>query len=476
SLDAYYAAFRLPDFLYNLIILGALSAGFIPVFTEYLEKKGKGEAQKLAEQVVSLVFVVMTALALVLIVLAPTLVPWTTPGYEGEKLDLTITLSRIMFLSPILLGLSGVMGGVLQSMRRFLPFALAPIFYNIGIILGALVLTPRFGLQGLAWGVVMGALFHLLIQTSVAGIRNLHWPSLKPDGVRQILKLMGPRTLGLAMTQINLVILLALASSLPEGSVSVFNLATNLQSFPIGIIGVSFAIAAFPALSRAVSQVNTQAFRDSFSHAARNSIFFLVPISALFLLFRAQIVRLLFGAGAFDWTATRLTANVFAWFTLSLVMQGLIPLLARGFYALKDTWTPLWIGLINEVILAVSAYVLRNYLGVEGLAIAFTIASTVQMILLFIWLNRRQRALDLKNIIYSTFKIILATLALGLVAYPLRQWIGTMYPLVKAWQVILQAVVGGMGGVLAFLLVAWLLKSQELTEFLRGFKKRFEKH
>lgn len=475
QLDIYYAAFRLPDFFYNLIILGALSAGFIPVFTEYLEKKGKQEARELAEQMVSLVLLIMSALAVVLALLAPVLVPLTAPGFDGEKLRLTIQLSRIMFLSPILLGLSGVMGGILQSKRQFLPFALAPIFYNLGIIFGALVLTPRLGLSGLAWGVVIGALSHLLVQASVADIRKLRRPSFRSPGIRRILTLMGPRTLGLAFTQINLVILLALASSLRNGSVAVFNLANNLQGFPIGIIGVSFAIAAFPALSRAASRKDHDSFRDSFSRACRNIIFFLLPMTALFLIFRMQIVRLVLGTGAFDWEATISTGNVLGWLAVSLVFQGLFPLFARAFYALQDTWTPLWIVLINEIFTGVLAYLLRFKFGIVGLAMGLTIGSTIQFFLLALCLFRRQTALGLKSILYSTIKITLATLCLGVVSIYLRQWIGHVYPLVKVWQLILQAGIGGLGGVGVFLIVAWLLKSPEWIDIFSAVRRRLFK-
>ncbi len=472
QLDAYYAAFRLPDFLYNLIILGALSAGFIPVFTQYLETKGKEGARQLAEMMVSLVLLIMSALAIVLTVVAPKLVPLTTPGFAGEKLALTIQLSRIMFLSPVLLGLSGVMGGILQSTRRFIPFAFAPILYNLGIIAGARLLVPWFGIKGLAWGVVVGAFLHLIAQASVAGIRRLPWPSLRSEGVRRILKLMVPRTLGLAATQINLVILLILASSLPTGSVAVFNLADNLQNFPVGLIGISFAIAAFPALSRAFALKDQPSFQKAFSIACRNIIFFLLPVTVLFLLFRAQIVRLILGSGQFDWDDTIRTANVLGWFTLSLLAQSLIPLFARAFYALHDTWTPLAIGIVDEILTGIGAYFLRGFFGVNGLAMAFSIASTVQLVLLYVWLRFKHQPLGGRVIFTSIIKTSLATMALSLVALELRQWIGTVYPLRKFWQLALQVGVGSFAGLIVFVIVAWLLRSQELQELFSAVARR----
>jgi len=476
ELDAYYAAFRLPDFLYNLIILGALTAGFIPVFTEYLERKSAAEAWKLAEEVLSVVGAIMAVSCIVLALTAPWVVPWTTPGFKGDLLALTVNLSRIMFLSPFLLGLSAVMGGILQSTRRFLAFSLAPLLYNLGIIFGAVVLSRYFGVMGVAWGVIIGAALHLIAQATVAirlGIRHIPWPSFKPEGVRRILKLMAPRTAGLAVTQFNLVILLALASSLESGSVSVFNLANNLQSFPIGIIGVSFAVAAFPALSRAAGRQSADEFRRAFGDAARKIFYLLFPTTFFMLLLRAQIVRLILGDGKFDWNDTIRTATLLGWFSVSILAQALIPLLARAFYAIQNTWTPFWIGVIAEAVNIGSAYLLRKPYGITGLAIAFSLAAFVQMALLWIWLRRRRGALGEGSFSVSAFKTFIATAcALG-IGYLLRQWVGTIYPLHTYWQVALQACASGFGGIVAYFAVSWMIKSREFIEFKDGALRKW---
>ncbi len=230
TLDAYYAAFRVPDFLYNLVILGALSAAFIPVFTEYLETKERGEAWRLAERVLSVVGAAMAVACAVLFFAAPVLIPLTVPGFDAQKTALTVSLARVMFLSTFFLALSAVMGGVLQATRRFVAFSLAPVFYNVGIILGVVLFVPNMGPIGLAWGVVIGAALHLATQASVAlkiGLERIPFPSFRHPGVRRILFLMAPRTAGLAVTQVNLVIILAIASTLSAGSVSVINLANT---------------------------------------------------------------------------------------------------------------------------------------------------------------------------------------------------------------------------------------------------------
>lgn len=467
SLDAYYAAFRVPDFLYNLVILGALSAGFIPVFSEYLETREKREAWKLAENVLSVVGATMAVSCLALAVLAPVLIPLTVPGFTGEKLDTTIRLSRIMFLSPFFLGLSAVMGGILQTTRRFVAFSLAPVFYNLFIIFGVYALAPRFGIEGVAWGVVIGAFVHLVVQSTVVlglGLQRIPWPSFKIEGVRRILKLMAPRTVGLAVSQMNLVILLIFASSLAEGSVSVFNLANNLQSFPVGIIGISFSIAAFPLLTKFASTKNREGFAHALDSAARKITFFILPATALFFLLRAQAVRLALGAGAFDWEDTIRTATVLGVFLISLLGQSIVPLLARAFYAQQNTRTPLWIGVLSELANVGLAFYLRSMYGIVGLAIAFTVATYVNGILLFWMLERKYGPFGKRQYLSSALKSGVASVAIIAAGYPVRQILGTLFPLRTFWEVALQAACAGTVGVAAFVFVAWLLKSPEFGE------------
>jgi len=479
DLDAYYAAFRVPDFLYTLIILGALSAGFIPVFAEYLETKGKDEAWRLAEQVLSVVGAFMAAACLLLAIFARQLVPLTVPGFSPEMTDVTVTLSRIMFLSPFLLGVSAVMGGILQTLRRYLAFSLAPVFYNLGIICGALVLAPRMGIVGVAWGVVIGALFHLLAQATVVlklGIRRVPWPSLKPSGVRRILKLMVPRMIGLAVSQMNLVILLAFASALPAGSVAVFNLANNLQSFPVGIIGISFALAAFPLLSAAASTKDWGRFNGEFVSAAAKICFFILPATALFILLRIQIVRLVLGAGHFNWKDTITTANVLGFFTVSLLAQALVPLFARAFFAVQDTRTPLFISFLSEVLNLGLAYLLRGPLGIAGLSLAFSAASFFNAFFLWWAFTRKRGWIDNKKLCWSILKSGVAAVAIVGFGWPVRQLFGTLFPLRTYWQVALQGAAAGLVGVAAFILVAHLLKSEEMTEVRHAWQRKLLRH
>ncbi len=478
SLDVYYAAFRLPDLFYTLIILGALSAGFIPVFAEYIETKSKDEAWRLAEHTLSVVGFVMIVVSAGLFLFAPALVPMTVPGFSPENLELTISLTRIMALSPLFFGISAVMGGVLQVMRRFLVFSLAPVLYNIGIIFGAIVFVPMLGIQGLAWGVVFGAFMHMLAQASVAlrlGFRRIPFPSIRVPGIRRILYLMLPRTAGLAVTQVNLVILLALASVLSEGSIAVFHLANNLQSFPVSLFGISFSVAAFPSLARAAGAKRDEEFNELLTSSVRKILFLLIPSTAVFILLRAQIVRLALGAGVFGWTDTIRTADVLGVFAASLLVQGLVPLFARAFYAIQDTWTPLIAGLIAEGFNLLLALILRESFGIIGLAIAFSSAAYLNLILLWLLLAYKRGAIGQGTLLMSIAKSTAASFALFGFGWIARQAIGTLFPLRTFWQVALQATGTLVIGVGAFLIVAHLVDSHELKEFRMALKKRLLK-
>ncbi len=475
SLDVYYAAFRIPDLIYGLVIVGSLSAGFIPVFAEYLETRPAREAWRLAENVLSVVGATMAVCCVFLALAAPTIVPLTVPGFSPEQMELTIRLSRIMFLSPFFLGMSAVMGGILQATRRFIAFALAPVIYNLGIIFGALVLVPRFGMDGLAWGVVLGAMLHFSVQASVAlrlGLRRIPPPSIKEEGVLRILKLMAPRTAGLAVSQLNLVILLMFASTLPAGSVAVFNLANNLQSFPVNIIGISFAVAAFPLLSQYASRKEADVFSKVLIGTVKRILFLILPATAMFFLLRAQAVRLVLGAGEFDWNDTIRTATVLGVFLTALVGQALVPLFARAFYAVQNTWTPLWIGLACEACNIIGAFLLRTPYGISGLAMSFGVATYLNLILLVWQFRRRYRSYVADRWIASGLTSAAASVALIAAGYPVRQFIGSMFELHTFWEVFLQAATSGTVGIIAFVIVARLLRSPELEDFINTARRK----
>jgi putative peptidoglycan lipid II flippase len=340
ELDIYYAAFKIPDLVFNLLILGALSAAFVPLFTSLISKDEKKKAWNMVDKIFTLMVLVLALVTIVLFFLTPWLTSLITFGFNPEKQESVAVLTRIMLISPVLMGVSGLLGGILNSFKKFFFYSLAPIFYNIGIIIGVLFFTEYFGIRGLAWGVVFGAFLHLVVQLPEnfrCGFRFKLNFDFKDKHLLQMIKLMVPRTMGLAVTQINFLIITILASTLSAGSLAIFNLANNIQSVPLGLFGISFATAAFPTLSAYGAQNKKEEFIKSFSRTFRNIMFFTVPLSITFIVLRAQIVRVVLGAGKFDWEDTIMTFQALGIFSLSLFAQSLIPLLARAFYSIHNT-------------------------------------------------------------------------------------------------------------------------------------------
>lgn len=476
-MDAYYAAFKIPDLVYTLLIVGALTAGFIPIFTKlFFEGDDKTPAWRLANNIFNIAGVALIILCGIGILLTPYLVPIVAPGFSGDNQQLAISFTRIMFLSPLLLGLSMTLGGVLQSLRRFVLYAIAPIFYNLGIIIGVSVFADYIGPTGLAWGVVFGAAMHLALM--MIGAYNSGWKwsfvfDLKDAGTRMVGKLMLPRTVGVAVSEINILITTMLASLLPIGSVAVFNYAANLQAVPTGIIGIPFALAVFPVLSAAAARNDMADFSKNLSATIGKVLFCIIPLSIIMLLLRAQIVRVVLGTGQFDWTATTSTANALAFFAFGLFAQSLIPLFARAFFSLSDTKTPLAIGAFSEIIAIGSAIVLMRSLGVAGLALASSIGAIINVTLLAAFLRAQVPTFNGAKIIASVLRISVAAIIMALVVQILKYPLNKIFNLDYFWGVFGQGVIAGVVGLGVYTAICWILKVPELTELKQSFARRW---
>jgi len=476
-LDAYYVAFRIPDFIFNLLILGALSSAFVPVFVKYLSKDKKNEAWEIANSLLNILFLATIVICGLLFIFMNYLVLIVAPGFDQEKKELVILLTRIMLVSPILFGISNIFSCILNSFKSFFTYSLAPILYNLGIIFGVVFLVPEYKILGLAYGVAIGALLHGLIQLPQVLKLGYKWkPSfnISHKGVKEIGKLMIPRSIALAFNQINLWVVTVIASTIASGSVAVYNLANNLQSFPIGIFGVSFSIAAFPCLAEAVARKDAKLFQEQFSKTFLKILFFVLPVSILMLLERAQIVRLILGAGHFDWNDTYLTAQALGLFSISIFAQALIPLLARTFYSLSDTKTPVITSIISMSVNIIASLILVNYMGVLGLALAFSVASFLNVILLLIFLKIKVGGLDEKDIFREGIKIAIATLGLLIVAYGMLQILANQVDMQTYLGVFLQALGAFIAGLIVYLIVGLILKQENAKEFTSNLKKVFK--
>lgn len=487
TLDVYYAAFRIPDLVFNLLVLGAISAGFIPIFTGLIKYGGEGKisslfkplnkhAWQLVNNVLNILVVALFVLALLGIAFASPLTKLITPGFSLDFQDQTANLTRIMFLSPIFLCISSIFGGILQSFKRFFVYSLAPVMYNIGIIIGVLFLVPFWGVYGLAWGVVLGAFMHMLVQIPTAfnlGFRYRLAFNFRDKNIKNLFRMMVPRTMSLAVSQLNLVVITIIASGLVAGSLAVFNLANNLASFPIGIFGISFAIAAFPTMSALAS--NKDKLVSSFSSTFRQILFFIIPSTVLLVTLRAQIIRVILGSGKFDWQDTILTIDTLGFFAISLFAQATIPLLIRVFYAKHDSKTPFFIGFFSVCLNVILSLFLARRLGVAGLALAFSISSIINFVLLWLWLHFILGKLDEIKILISVVKFSVSALACGFVVQIVKVIIWPYIDMTRFWGVFIQGAAAGFSGLAVYFLICYIARSEELFSFWQFIRKRLLK-
>lgn len=427
--DIYFTAFRIPDLVYNLLILGTLSVAFIPVFSQYY-LKDKSRAFGIASSVLNISSIGMATVCLLIFILADPLTKLVAPGFSADQLRQTTDITRIMLLSPIIFTISNVFSSVLISLKKFLIVNIAPLLYNVGIIFGIIFLFPRFGIKGLAYGVIIGALMHVLIQVPEAVRHGFRWKpifSYKDSGVKKIGSLFLPRIVGLDNSYVNLIVVSIIGSTLVTGSITAFNYANNLQAVALGIFALSSAVAIFPVLSEYFAKEDMLGFIKTLQHTIIRVLYFVVPITILLLLLRAHVVRLLLGYGACDWNCTITTFDTLGVLALGLVAQSLIPLFARAFYARQNTRTPVAMSLAGMAINVVLSYFLAQGLGVVGIALGFVISSTIQCILLFVALHRsfvfqdhvNKNALHIFDsaIITQSFKILLSSILLGGISY-----------------------------------------------------------
>jgi putative peptidoglycan lipid II flippase len=419
DLDAFFAAFRIPDLIFQLVAAGALSSALIPVVSGLLANDEHARAWRVISTVISLMLCALGILAGLLFVLAPVVMPAITPGFGPEQLDRTVGLTRIMLLSPIFLSMGAVATSALNAGGRFAASAVAPIVYNLAIIGGALLLAPTLGVTGLAIGVVAGSLGHLLVQLRpLARLGFRYEPRIDWDDphARQALLLMVPRAFGLGAGQITFIVVTSLASTLGTGAVSDFNIAFTLLQIPIGVIGVPLGIVLLPSLSRATAVGRELDFADLVTKALRLLLFVMIPIAGLVAVLRRPIIDVLFGGGKISDPDLDHIATTLLWFLTGLAAHALIAVLARAFYARQDTLTPVLAAVAAVALNSSLAIVLVGPLGLSGIALAIAVAAWMEAILLLAVLRRRLPHLRLRGLGRVAAESIVGTLVAGGIA------------------------------------------------------------
>ncbi len=459
ELDAYLAAFRVPDLLFQLIAGGALGSAFIPVFTGCLARQDLKGAWRLFSAVTTLVTIIMTGLAVLAGLSAPFLVRYVlAPGFTAEQQQLTVTLMRWMLVTPVIFGVSGIIMGVLNSFQHFLLPALAPVLYNLSLIAAAWFLAPRFGVYGLVIGVVVGAGLHLDIQ-----LFGLWWYGARfypllgrhEASVREVGRLMAPRVLGLAAVQLNFWINTLLASTLPAGSLSALNYAWLLMLLPQGIVAQGVATAAFPTFAALEARGRHGELRQILSQTLAGILFLSIPAATGLFVWRVPLVRMLLERGQFTPHSTQLTAEALAFYAFGLISHSVLEIVARAFYALHDTRTPVAVGVGSMALNALLSLMLRGPLAHAGLALANTLATTLETTLLLWLLARRLDGLEWSRPRTTIVRGGLSAAGMAI----LLHWMA------RRWSdapVVLLGAGGLVVGALSYLLAAALLRLPEL--------------
>lgn len=493
-LDVYYASFRIPDLIFIISTTFVSASVLIPIFSQTIV-----DSEKFKKTINSVftVFISLTLLICILtLVFTPQILKFILPGisdpvYQKYLVDMT----RILLLSPLFLGISQLLGGIVQAYRRFFIYAISPILYNVGVVIGILYFYPIFGIYGLVYGVVLGVIMHLIVQVPfIISKKTLPYLTLNIDwvSVKKVISLSLPRTLALTSSQITTLVLFSISSTLAVGSITIFGFANNLQSVPLSIIGVSYSLAAFPTLSRLYASGKTEEFLKQVANAAKHIIFWSLPATVLFIVLRAQIVRTILGSGEFGWNDTRLTAAALALFSISILAQSIILLFVRGYYSAGRTVKPVVYSLVATIFTIISVFILMWWYNVDEtlkfffdgilrvsnlsgteilvLPLAFSIGMILNAIILWISFEK-----DFGNISSCLkrpfFHSLIASLVIGYFSYTCLQFFDDIFNLETTVGVFVQGFLSGMVGLFFGLIILVVIGNSEIREVwktLRG--------
>lgn len=495
TLDIYYAAFKVPDLVYALVVSLVSAYVLIPSIAERMEKGGKQNARRLISQAATFLFLFGGALCAILALFAPTFLQFLFPSLMATPHHVEfVFLTRLLLIQPILLGLSSVLSSVTQIERRFVLFATSPVLYNLGIIAGTMFLYPKFGLVGIGMGVIGGAILHVALHVPVV-VRAGLAPRPTVPRLRELLELFShslPRSLALAMGSLTTLLLIALASRSGDGGVSVYTLAGNLEAVPLSLIAASYATAAFPVLAEQAGGGRRDAFNATLTVAARHIVFWSSVITVLTIVLRAHIVRIILGSGAFDWDDTRLTAAILGVLVLSLLAQGLILLCARAFYAAGRSWNPLFVQLGDAGVSVAVAYLLVHIARIYPftryfMEALFRISDVPGSAVLFIAMGYTVGQFAMLGVALFTLRVVApgvarslmrplfegmaAAILGGAASYGVLALGGSIAPLTRLSAVFAEGLIAGIVGLFVAGFVLWLLENQEFRDLIASLAR-----
>lgn len=500
TLDTYYAAFRIPD----IIFVAIASMVSVYVLIPFLAEKSsisKEKEKEFINIIFSAFFFIIIAVSAIAFIFTPQIMKVFFPGFTNpEQFGNLVLLTRVLLLQPIFLGFSNLFASVTQIHKKFILYSLSPVLYNIGIILGIIFFYPNFGFVGLGFGVILGALFHFVIQLPFI-IKSELFPKIifkklwrNFNDIKKVIFLSLPRTFALSAHQISLLFLISFASIMEKGSIAVFNFSFNLQSVPLTIIGVSYSVATFPTLAKMFSNGEMKEFLDQMLTAVRHIIFWSFPSIALFIVLRAQIVRVILGSGEFDWNDTRLTAAGLAFFAISITAQSLVLLFTRGYYASGNTKKPLILNLLSAIFVVIFAFVLiklflnnltfqyfiESLFRVENikgtsvlmLPLGYSIALILNAIVFWRMFQRDFNSFSL-SLSKTFFQSLSASVIMGFVAHIFLRIFDDLFDINTFWGIFSQGFFAGIVGIATGVLMLVLLRSEEIKEVWKSFHSKF---
>lgn len=468
--DAYTAAFRLPELLFTLLVSGAFAVAFIPVLTELIVKKEDEKAWELTSSILNILALGTIIICGLAWVFADPLTTIITPGFDAFRHDLTVDLTRIMLVTPLVFAVSTVLGGIQQSFGRFLLFAFSSVFYNLGIIFGIVFLSTNHSIYGVAYGVVLGTLLQMAIQlVGVAGLGFRYRPiiTFKNRSVGQVLKLMLPRSLDQGIDQVHYAVETVIGSNLATGSLTAYYYANNLKNVPLALFGGAIATAAFPRMAARAAEGKQEKLVEDFVVNARLILFLVIPAATAAVLLRGYIVRLLFGFG----NAT--TASILGWFAGVIVFQSLFFLISRMFYSLQDTKTPLLTSIFAIGLNVYLSIILAGRFGVAGLAMAASSVAIFESLWLLVILKKRLGNVGVSSIVAGVLRMLLANAIMASIIYLL---VSQTLPLFAAdkgfWVIAPKFAVICLAGIAAYLVPCYMLGLHEARMVWDKFKAR----
>jgi putative peptidoglycan lipid II flippase len=467
ELDAYLAAFRIPDLLFQLVAGGALGSAFIPTFSQLWAEEGEARAWQLFSRVLNLVTLLLVVLAgLAAIFALPLVERVIAPGFAPSQQALTAQLMRWMLISTVVFGASGLFMGALNAVQHFALPAAAPILYNVAIILGAWLLAPLYGIYGLVIGVVGGALAHFAVQIPGLVAQKAHYHldlTWRDSAVREVGRLMGPRVLGLLFVQLNFLVNTILASQLAEGSLAALNYAWLLMLLPQGIFAQAIATVAFPTFAAQIAARDQDALLHTFDRILRTVLFLTLPAAVGLVVLRVPLIQILLERGNFTAESTAAVAYALQFYAVGLVAHALVEIIVRAFYALHNTLTPVIVGIGAMILNILFSLWWIGWLSYGGLALANSIATGLEMVILLVLLGRRLGALPLRSLLISGVRLGLASVVMGIAVWGWLTWLAENPQLTLGLPGGWTAALGGLLiALITYLGMSFLLRVEEL--------------